>query len=671
MSGEAVQRTQDPAVVPELTAFVTAGVLTTADVRLAGRLGRIGGDDDPEVLLAVALALRGPRHGHVCVELDDIAGHLAVEPRRGSSGSDDGDGADPGTELASLPWPPFARWHALLADSPLVRSGGPGGTPLVLDGGRLYLDRYWVYEQQLATELLRRASDRTEPADPAALSGWLDALFGPAETLDRQRLAAVVALHRRLTVIAGGPGTGKTYTVTRVLALLHLAALAEDGERPLRVALAAPTGKAAARLQESLREGLESLALDPDVRGAMERTPASTIHRLLGVQRGAGTRFRHDADTPLPHDVVIVDEASMVSLPLMAKLVAAVRPDARLILLGDRDQLASVEAGAAFGDLCGPDGSRPVLRLSSEAVAAVEGPMAGQLTGSFERADGPGIWDAIVRLDRFHRFNGGSDLGAVAAAIQRAGDDLDEVVDLLRRGEREEGTVRLLDPDLDRGARTRVERMAVAAYGEVAHLALSGAPAPEVLEALGQFRVLCARRNGRDGVDDWNRTIEARLGAEIPGLHVGQRWYVGRPVMITENDHTVRLYNGDVGVVLADPERAGRLVAAFWTPDGRIRFLSPSRLPACETTYAMTIHKSQGSQFAHVAVVLTPEPSPVLTRELLYTALTRASARVTVLGREPILRATLTRPIQRASGLQERLWGRPDRAPGAGREKSH
>ncbi len=669
MTDEPVPFTPDPVVVPELAPFVAAGVLTTADVRLARRLGRIGGDDDPEVLLAVALALRGPRHGHVCVELDDIAGHLAVEPRPWAPGSTvgDGEGAEPGTELAALPWPPFGRWHACLADSPLVRSGGPGETPLVLEGGRLYLDRYWFYEQQLATELLRRASDRTEPDDPDELRGWLDGLFGSAATLDRQRLAAVVALHRRLTVIAGGPGTGKTYTVTRVLALLHLAAEARAGDRPLRVALAAPTGKAAARLQESLREGLETLALEGPVRAAMERTPASTIHRLLGVQRGAGTRFRHDADSPLPHDVVIVDEASMVSLPLMAKLVAAVRPDARLILLGDRDQLASVEAGAAFGDLCGPDGSRPVLRLSPEAVASVEGSMAGQLAGSFEPAEAPGIWDAIVRLDRFHRFADGSDLGAVAAAIQRAGDDLDEVVDLLRGEAGEEGTVRLLDPDVDGGARSRVERSAVAAYGEVARLALAGAPAHEVLEALGHFRVLCARRRGRDGVDDWNRTVEARLGAEVPGLSVGQRWYVGRPLMVTENDHTLRLYNGDVGVVLADPGHPGRLVAAFWMPDGRIRFLSPSRLPACETTYAMTIHKSQGSQFAHVAVVLTPEPSPVLTRELLYTALTRASEQVTVLGREPILRATLTRPIQRASGLQERLWGRSDRATGPGR----
>jgi exodeoxyribonuclease V alpha subunit len=664
VTGDVAPLPEDAAVVPELEPFVSAGVLTVADVRLARRLGRIGGDDDPDVLLAVALALRGPRHGHVCVELDDIAGHLAVEPQRRVTGTGSGGAPAVPTEVTSLPWPSPKRWHRRLADSPLVRSGGPGETPLVLDAGRLYLDRYWEYERQLASELLRRAADRTEPAEPAALSGWLDALFGPAETLDRQRLAAVVALHRRLTVIAGGPGTGKTYTVTRVLALLHLAAQARDGDRPLRVALAAPTGKAAARLQESLREGLGSLTLEPSVRAAMERTPASTIHRLLGVRRGGSTRFRHDADTPLPHDVVIVDEASMVSLPLMAKLVAAVRPDASLLLLGDRDQLASVEAGAAFGDLCGPAGSRPVLRLSADAAATVAGPMAGQLAGSFETADAPGIWDAVVRLDRFHRFAGGSDLGAVASAIQRAGDDPDEVLDLLRG---EEGTVRLLDPDVDRGSRARVERMAVTAYREVAQLALAGAPAPQVLEALGHFRVLCARRSGREGVDDWNRTIEARLSAELPALHVGQRWYVGRPVMITENDHTVRLYNGDVGVVLADPERAGRLVVAFWTPDGHIRLLSPSRLPACETTYAMTIHKSQGSQFEHVAVVLTREPSPVLTRELLYTALTRASEQVTVLGSEPILRTTLTRPIQRASGLQQRLWGRQDRGPGPGR----
>ncbi|MEX2550690.1 MAG: exodeoxyribonuclease V subunit alpha [Nitriliruptoraceae bacterium] len=665
MTGEAAALPEGPASVPELEVFVAAGVLMAADVRLAQRLGRIGGDDGPDVLLAVALALRGPRHGHVCVELDDIAGHLAIEPTSAIGAVvDAGVGPADDTGISSLPWPSPERWQRRLAESPLVRAGGPGETPLVLEAGRLYLDRYWEYEQQLASELLRRASDLTAPDDPTILSGWLDDLFGPATTLDRQRLAAVVALHRRLTVIAGGPGTGKTYTVTRVLALLHLAAQAEDGDRPLRVALAAPTGKAAARLQESLRDGLGSLVLAPSVRAAMEQTPASTIHRLLGVRRGGSTRFRHDADAPLPHDVVIVDEASMVSLPLMAKLVAAVRPDARLLLLGDRDQLASVEAGAAFGDICGPDGSRPVLRLSAEAAATVQGPMAGQLAGAHEVAEGPGIWDAIVRLDRFHRFAGGSDLGAVAVAIQRAEDDVDEVVDLLRG---EEGDVRLLDPDVDDDARARVERSAVTAYGEVARLALAGAPAREVLEALGHFRVLCARRSGRDGVGEWNRTIEAQLGSEMPALRVGQRWYVGRPVMVTENDHTVRLYNGDVGVVLADPERAGRLVVAFWTPDGQIRSLSPSRLPACETTYAMTIHKSQGSQFEHVAVVLTPEPSPVLTRELLYTALTRASEQVSVLGREPILRTTLTRPIQRASGLQQRLWGRQDRRSGPGR----
>ncbi len=614
-----------PLEVPTgLVPHVAAEVLTATEARLAQQLCRLAGDDGPEVLLGAALALRGPRFGHVCVELDAVAGHLVDAP-------------------------PTEDWLQVLAASPAVRPGGPGSTPLVLDARRLYLDRYWQYEQQLATALAERAAVRDPDLDTVDLRGWLDAVFGPATGPDRQRLAAALAVLRRLTVIAGGPGTGKTYTVVRVLAVLHAA------HSELRAVLAAPTGKAAARLQESLRDGLAALPLPDTQRGALARTPALTLHRLLGVQRGSATRFRHDADHPLPFDVVIVDEASMVSLPLMAKLVAAVRPDARLILLGDRDQLASVEAGAAFGDLCGPDGSRPVLRLSAPARAELEDAAGIEVDAAAQRASRPGIWDAVVRLDRFRRYDAGSDVAAAAAAIQQAGHDPEGALQRLRG--RADGALCRYDPERDPAARDRLRAEVVDAYAVAVRLALAGADAREVLAALGGVRVLCALRRGPDGAQAWNASVAAGLAAVVPGFRPEQQWYVGRPVLVTVNDPAVRLSNGDVGVVVADADDPERRVVAFPTVDGSVRRLSPARLPDCETTFAMTIHKSQGSQFAHAAVVLPVRPSPVLTRELVYTALTRASQRASLYATDPILRATLARPVQRASGLQPRLWG--------------
>jgi exodeoxyribonuclease V alpha subunit len=665
--------TPPPATTADLTAFVEARVLTDADLRLADRLCRMGRDPEgsgasDEVLLAVALAFRAPRYGHVCVELDRVADRVAVEPQPGA-GPDETGTPDP----ATLSWPDPAAWRRALVADRLVRE--PGGadaaaaTPLVLDGQRLYLDRYWRYEQHLASSLIRRAAERVDEVDRGALRRGLDQLFpadngatddgATATTLDRQRLAAAVAVLRRLTVIAGGPGTGKTYTVTRVLALLHIEASARDPDRPLRVALAAPTGKAAARLQDSLREGLAELDLDAAVRDALEHTPSSTLHRLLGTRRDSSSRFRHDATAPLPHDVVIVDEASMVSLPLMAKLVDAIRPDARLVLLGDRDQLASVEAGAAFGDLCGPAGSRPELRLSGAAVTELEDALGVEVAAHVEPAPSPGVWDAIVRLDRFRRFGGESDLGNVAAAIQREDTEPGRAVELLRAADPDDDRagVRLLDPDVRADASRTCETDVAAAYERYVRLALDEDPDPAaVLEALGALRVLCALRRGPDGAWAWNAAIETRLARQVPGFHTGTPWYVGRPVLVTQNDYGVRLYNGDVGVILADPDRAGRRLAVFPTSDGSFRYLSPARLPACETTFAMTIHKSQGSQFAHAVVVLPRTPSPVLTRELLYTAITRATDRTTVLARAEIVEQALARPVQRASGLQDRLW---------------
>jgi exodeoxyribonuclease V alpha subunit len=633
------------APVGSLAPFVTAGVLTDADIRLAERLGRIGGDDTHDVLLGAALALRAPRFGHVCVELDRVAERVAIEGRA----------ADPD----ELSWPHPTAWQRALDASPLVRGAGPGETPLVLDQGRLYLDRYWQYEQRLADALLGRAAERVHGVDPGALRSWLEQLFGPGDGLDRQRLAAALAVLRRLTVIAGGPGTGKTYTVTRVLAVLHAEALARDPDRPLRAALAAPTGKAAARLQDSLREGLATLTLDAPVRDALERTPASTLHRLLGTRKDSSSRFRHSAADPLPYDVVIVDEASMVSLPLMAKLVDAVRADARLVLLGDRDQLASVEAGAVFGDICGPHGSKPVLRMSSPAVEEMEQALGTAVRPHVEVAGEPGVWDAVVRLDRFHRFGQRSPLAALASAIQREDTEPGAALALLQSGQAGDGdeAVRLLDPTEQADAARTCEAEAISAYTHYARLALDEQSDPaEVIASLGALRVLCAVRRGPQGVRAWNTAIEGRLAREVPGFRSDTQWYVGRPILVTENDYGIRLYNGDVGVIFADPDHPGRRLAVFPATDGSLRYLSPARLPACETTFAMTIHKSQGSQFHHAVVVLPEVSSPVLTRELIYTAITRATRRTTLLARQSILAEAIGRPVQRATGLQDRLW---------------
>lgn len=640
-----------PATPDHLAAFVDAGVLLDAEARLARRLGRIAGDQRDAVLLALGLALRAPRLGHVCVELQQVAARTAVEPVPGGGGAEE----EPPGRLAALAWPDPASWGEQLAAGSAVReadaTGVGGATPLVLEADRLYLDRYWRYEVALAAGLAARADEPPEPLDPAVASGWLDELFGVGGELDRQRLAAAMALTRHLTVVAGGPGTGKTYTVARVLATLHLAA-GHQGRRPPQVALAAPTGKAAARLTESLQASLADLEVGDGVRDALGRIEAMTIHRLLGVQRGSATRFRHHAGEPLPHDVVVVDEASMVSLPLMAKLVDAVRPDARLLLLGDRDQLASVEAGAVLGDICGPHGSRPVLQLSPQAVAGLDPLVGGRLAKEVEAAAEPGIWDAVVRLDRFRRFAAGGGIAEVATAIQRG-----SAAALPLLGAQAGGQVRRHDPVTDPRAEAGVVALAADAYAEVVIAARQGRPPAEVLAALGGVRVLCAHRRGPAGVERWNAAIEEALTTHIGGRGERRRFYLGRPVLITENDRALRLANGDVGVVVPDPADAERAVVAFAADGGGVRLLAPARLPAHETTYAMTIHKSQGSQFDHAVVVLGARSSPLLTRELVYTAITRAVTRVTLLAGEAALQEALAQPVQRASGLGTRLWG--------------
>jgi exodeoxyribonuclease V alpha subunit len=473
--------------------------------------------------------------------------------------------------------------------------------------GLLYLDRYWRQEQVIAGYVDAAALAPPAAPDPERLAEALARLFPDADA-DRQRLAAVVAAHRRFSILAGGPGTGKTTTVARILAVLQ--DLADGG---LRIALAAPTGKAAARLTEAAGDAAASLPAEDRARlGALE---ASTLHRLLGFRPGARTRFWHDRDNRLPYDAVVVDEASMVDLTMMSRLVEALRADARLVLVGDPDQLASVEVGAVLGDLVerpAPDGA-------------------------------PSSGSAVVRLSRVHRFK--EAIQELATAVRSGSPD--QVLDVLSRGH---AALDFVDAEPAAGLRLGELRADVVSSGEALVAAARSGDARTALEALDRHRLLCAHREGPYGVAGWGQRVEEWLGEQIAGYGRDGLWYVGRPLLVTANDYQLRLFNGDTGVVV---DVDGQPVAAF-RRDGEVVRVRTSRLSDVQTVHALSIHRSQGSQFDKVTVVLPPAESPLLTRELLYTAVTRAKEHVRIIGTSDALAAAVRRRIIRASGLGRR-----------------
>ena len=559
-----------------LREFNDAGAIESADVLVAARLAELAGESDERVALAVAFVVRALRGGSVCVDLSAIAGQ---------------------TGAPQLPWPAPADWLAAVAGSVLLADP----PVLHLDAGLLYLDRYWIEERRVAADVTALAAARRSGTRPD-----IDRLF-PAGYAE-QRGAAELALTRALTVLTGGPGTGKTTTVARLLALL--AEQAELDRRPgspatLRIALAAPTGKAAARLLEAVQ--LEVDALSPADRDRLPTLTATTLHRLLGNRPGTSSRFRHNRDNRLPHDVIVVDETSMVSLTMMARLLEAVRPDSRLVLVGDPDQLASVEAGAVLADL-------------------VEGLSAG--------AESP-----IAELVTSHRF--GASIGALAQAI-KAG-DADLAVSVLAAGGEHIEWI-----DTDQPAE-RLRGIVLPHALQLRRAALLGDPTA-ALQALDDHRLLCAHRRGPYGVQFWNRQIERWL-AEETDSPLWAPWYAGRPLLVTANDYGLGLLNGDTGVTLL---RDGALRAVMSCAGGPVEFAT-SRLADIDTMHAMTIHKSQGSQATEVTVLLPPAESRLLTRELLYTAVTRARQKVRLIGSADQFRAAVDRRAVRATGLSRRL----------------
>ena len=491
--------------------------------------------------------------------------------------------------------------------------GRPGAyCPFILEtSGRFYLARYHSHEEGVAASLKARASQLLTPHDPVRLQADLDALFASGPE-DRQRLAALVAQFKPLTLVSGGPGTGKTTTVVKMLALLQ----AQAGDAPLRILLAAPTGKAAQRLSESIRNAKQALDISDDVKSCIPEA-AQTLHRLLGAQGDTG-RYRHDAGNPLACDVLLVDEASMIDLALMQAVLAALPDEARLILLGDRDQLASVEAGSVFGDLCASEGMSAALSQAlapynvATSTAAINSPLA----------------DCRVELTRSYRFAADSGIGALARA-SRAGDVT--------------GFMGALDssPDLSRCSTGQLREQMQQGYAAYRDAAKAG-DITAAFAAFLNFRVLCAHRQGPAGVEGLNALMEP----------AGTVWYSGRPVIVRANDYALRLFNGDIGLCLPTTEG---LRIFFEAAPGQYRALSPGRLPAHESAWAMTVHQSQGSEFDEVLLVLPDVVTPVLDRPLIYTAVTRAKSRFALCGAAPVLEAALATMPQRESGLVEKL----------------
>jgi exodeoxyribonuclease V alpha subunit len=602
------------------------GFLSGFDLHFGEFIERAAGETgSPCLILAAALTSRTTRNGNICLDL--VRAEELVPQDTASE------------DLPSFPDPD--EWIQEIRKSTAVGSQSDF-TPLILDGeNRLYLHRYWAYQENLAHKLRVRAGRFDGNADLDALSQALNRFSSRScdeNEVDRQRIAACVAFLRRFCVVSGGPGTGKTTTVALVLALL--ADLL--GPAPLRIAIAAPTGKSAARLGQAIRNALTRLPWPQEIKSTIPLS-ATTIHRLLGTIKGS-PYFRHHAGNKLPFDVIVVDEASMVDLALMAKLVDAVPDDARLILLGDHDQLASVEAGAVLGDICRSDKAEGF----SEHFRDLLEKATGEKNLPSEESDSPNpLRDCIVILKKSYRFGKTSGIGNLSRNINRGEEN--EAISSLRKG---------LLRDIDwsntpspADLHSKIKARALEPFLK----SIEENDPSRSLRSFESFRILCALREGPYGSRNINRILEKAL-LERGVIRPSWPWYAGRPVMISTNNYDLQLFNGDIGIVLASREDDWELRVYFPKPDGGIRKIHPIRLPDHETAFAMTVHKGQGSEFDKVLLIFPDRPSPLLTRELLYTAITRAKDEVEIWSPEMVLRTTISKKIYRSSGLSDALW---------------
>jgi exodeoxyribonuclease V alpha subunit len=601
------------------------GILSMLDIHFASFLSRLAGKNVSGLSLAASLASSCTRQGHVCLDLSSVEGKELI---KGENGID------------SVVCPELNTWCSQLRETSVV--GNPGEyKPLILDDhSRLYLFRYWEYQKKLADSIRRRIHNTVVDSDIGHLKEELMRLFplNEAGEINWQRVAAFTALIKQFCVISGGPGTGKTSIVATILALL----LKQTEPERLRIALIAPTGKAAAKLQEAIRSMKTKLACPNSIK---EKIPeeASTIHRMLGSIPDS-PYFRHNAKNTLPVDVVVLDEASMVDLALMSKLIQALPLQTRIILLGDKDQLASVEAGAVLGDICDTGTEHSFSHSFCKDCKEVTGYMIHtQQNGTPELE----IRDCIIQLEKNYRFGSDSGIGAVSYAINTG--DGDRAIKLMKSGVYGDITWKNLPHPND--LPQVIKATIIQGYGEY----LKARNPFEVFQVFERFQILCALREGPFGVAALNILAEQILREERL-INPDRRWYPGRPVLITRNDYTLRLFNGDMGIVLSDPSINNELRVFFPATDSTLKKFHPFRLPEHETVYAMTVHKSQGSEFDKVLLVLPDRESPVLTRELIYTSITRAKKSVEIWGNENVFRTAVSRYIERTSGLRDALW---------------
>ena len=669
-------------MLKQLQHLMDHGVLRPLDLQFAKFLGQQEKNSDKNlIMLLAAMTSHELGKGHVCIDIEQVEqGDLFTLPAKYRDAL-----------LALVP--EKNQWIRELSAASTI-SNGTEATPLAFDGTRLYLQRYWSFEQRVANRItkaaqsvavnpqlsntlnelfarqyhflfsgLKKLENNNQVSRQQLVCDMLDVVGSSSSELDWQaidavllaatksselepldnliptkhcvnwqKVAAAVALTRRFSVISGGPGTGKTTTVTKLLA--SLVTQAQQDNKSIAIKLVAPTGKAAARLTESIGQAVQSIGLAPEVKEAIP-TDASTLHRLLGYIPNQ-VDFRHNKSNPLHLDVLVVDEASMVDLPMMARLLDAVPEHARVILLGDKDQLASVEAGAVLGDIC---------QFTKMGYSQNQAQQLSQLTGYAlpVQSHNNAVADSLCMLQKSYRFDARSGIGQLAKAINEGSKFKVEAVWA-------KGFSDIRFHDLSNDSYNAMITMMVNGYRSYLGHIHAGDKPEVALKAFSQIQLLCAMREGDFGVVGLNQRIEKGLRKSNLIPHGDEVWYSGRPVMVTQNDYGVGLYNGDIGIAMPDPVDQ-RLRVYFDMPDGSIRGVLPSQLPEHETVYAMTIHKSQGSEFEHTVLALPAEFSPILTRELIYTGVTRAKKKLDLFATEKVVARGVMIKTQRNSGL--------------------
>jgi len=582
----------------------------------------------PQPLLALigALVSYESSLGNACLNLDTLTKQSLF-----------GLSAKQNNQILALIDPPITQWTKILARCSPVGQGG-STTPLVLYANRIYLHRYWVYETAIINWLKKQTYSLN---NKEILQPIIQRLFPEKSTeTNWQKIAASLAASTSFTLISGGPGTGKTTTVTRIMALLL--ELSTNQHKPLSIELTAPTGKAAARLSESVRTACETVNTPSHIKRLIPKK-ASTLHRLLGAN-AQNTYYKHNHQNPLHMDVLIVDEASMIDLTLMARLIISLPIKTQLILLGDKNQLASVEAGSVLGDIS----SFASTHYHPNMIKFIEGISCEKIKHTTSNHPSKnGLHNHICLLQKSFRFKHDSGIGMLAQAINTG--DLQQISKLW------EASLNDIAFHSHSNYLINKELLSLAIQGYKPYLTLlSKKEDPDkILAAFNEFQFLCAVRSGTYGVEAINHLIYTSLAKTKKIKASGQTWYPGRPIMITKNDHALELFNGDIGIAI--PDDVDKLRVAFIRPDGDVRMLLPARLPSHETVFAMTVHKSQGSEFNHTVFVMPDAMSPALTRELVYTAVTRAKKRLTLFGDQQLLLSAIKRPTQRHSGLIERI----------------